>query len=247
MSQTGINISCQNCSFGYNGNIVVHHLNFSVQDGDFLLIAGENGSGKSTLVKGLINLITPMEGSINFSAEYKSNVGYLSQQTAAKQDFPAGVFEIVLSGNLGKKRFFPFYSAIDKRIAEENLKLLGILELKNRCFRELSGGQQRRVLMARSLCAAEPQDGKGSSAKLLVLDEPFAGLDPLITAELYLMLEKINKEMGMTIIMVSHDIETASCANKVLHLQRRQIYFGSMEEYRKSETGKKFFTKIETN
>jgi len=235
MSQTGFVISCQNASFGYDGNVVVHHLNFNVQEGDFLLIAGENGSGKSTLVKGLLRLLSPMEGSINFSAGDKSQTGYLSQQIAAKKDFPAGVFEIVLSGNLGKKGFFPFYSKADKRKAKENMRLLGIMDLKNRCFRELSGGQQRRVLMARSLCAAD---------KLLVLDEPFAGLDPLITAELYLLLEKINKEMGLTIIMVSHDIETAFCAKNVLHLQRRQLFFGNMEDYRKSETGKRFFTKI---
>jgi len=228
-------INCQNTSFGYDGNIVVHHLNFSVQDGDFLLIAGENGSGKSTLIKGLLRLLNPMEGVINFSPEL-SKVGYLSQQIAAKQDFPAGVFEIVLSGNLGKKGFLPFYTKADKRKADENMQLLGITELKNRCFRELSGGQQRRVLLARSLCAA---------SKLLVLDEPFAGLDPVITAELYLLLEKINREMGMTIIMVSHDIETAHCATTVLHLKKRQIYFGSMSDYRKSETGKKFFVKTE--
>ena len=255
MSQTGFLINCQNASFGYDGNVVVHNLNFSVHDGDFLLIAGENGSGKSTLIKGLLRLLTPIEGTISFGSDI-SKVGYLSQQVAAKQDFPAGVFEIILSGNLGKKGFLPFYSKADKHKAEVNMHMLGISELKNRCFRELSGGQQRRVLLARSLCAAEPQPspsnqrfaGEGSPpAKLLVLDEPFAGLDPVITSELYLLLEKINRQMGMTIIMVSHDIETAYCAKNVLHLQKRQIYFGSMEEYRKSETGKKFFTKIETN
>jgi len=233
-------IVCENCSFGYNGNIVVHHLNFSVLEGDFLLIAGENGSGKSTLIKGLLRLISPMEGTINFSSDYKQNkTGYLSQQIAIKQDFPAGVYEIVLSGILGKKGFLPFYSKADKRKAEEKMQLLGISELKNHCFRELSGGQQRRVLLARSLCAAE---------KLLVLDEPFAGLDPLITAELFLLLEKINRETGLTIIMVSHDIDTSFCAKNVLHLQKRQVFFGSMDDYRNSETGKKFFTKLgETN
>jgi len=239
MSQAGFIINCQNASFGYDGNIVVHHLNFSVSENDFLLIAGENGSGKSTLVKGLLRLLTPMEGSINFGTDYKHDrVGYLSQQIAAKQDFPAGVFEIVMSGNLGQKGFLPFYSKSDKRKANDNMRLLGISDLKNRCFRELSGGQQRRVLLARSLCAA---------GKLLVLDEPFAGLDPVITAELYVLLEKINKEIGKTLIMVSHDIETAACAKNVLHLKKRQMFFGSMEDYRKSEIGRKFFVKSEQN
>jgi zinc transport system ATP-binding protein len=226
-------VACQNLSFGYDGHIVVRSLNFSVQAGDFLLVAGENGSGKSTLIKGLLRLINPMEGTIRFCPDFEqSQTGYLSQQTAAKQDFPAGVFEIVLSGNLGKKRLLPFYRQAEKRTAEEKLRLLGIENLKHKCFRELSGGQQRRVLLARSLCAAE---------KLLVLDEPFAGLDPLISAELYRLLEKINRETGMTIIMVSHEIEAANSATKVLHLQKQQLFFGSMEDYRQSETGKNFW------
>ena len=225
-------LSCNNISFGYEGHIVVQGLNFSLNTGDFLLVAGENGSGKSTLIKGLLRLLPPMEGTIKFSSDFeKTRIGYLSQQIAAKQDFPAGVFEIVLSGNLRNKRFGPFYSKADKNRAEENLKLLGISDLKNQCFRELSGGQQRRVLLARSLCAAD---------KLLVLDEPFAGLDPLISSELYALLQKINREMGMTIIMVSHDIAAAGCATHVLHLQKRQLYFGTMEDYRISETGRKF-------
>jgi zinc transport system ATP-binding protein len=232
-------VACQNLSFGYDGHIAVRDLNFSVQEGDFLLIAGENGSGKSTLVKGLLRLINPMEGTINFSPDFRqSQTGYLSQQAAAKQDFPAGVFEIILSGNLGKKRLLPFYRQEEKRTAEEKLRLLRIEYLKNQCFRELSGGQQRRVLLARSLCAAE---------KLLVLDEPFAGLDPLISAELYYLLKKINRETGMTIIMVSHEIEAANCATKVLHLQKKQLFFGSMKDYRQSETGKKFWEKGENN
>ena len=235
-----MSINCQNASFGYDGHIVVHDLNFSVQAGDFLLIAGENGSGKSTLIKGLLRLMPPMEGTINFDPEFEqSKIGYLSQQTAAKQDFPAGVYEIVMSGNLGNKGFWPFYNQAEKQKAEENLRLLGIADLKNRSFRELSGGQQRRVLLARSLCAAD---------KLLVLDEPFAGLDPLISAELYKLLEKINVDWGMTIIMVSHEIDAMHPATHVLHLQslhsqNRQVFFGSMENYRQSDIGKNFFIK----
>ena len=226
-------IDCQNLSLGYDGHIVVQGLNFSVEAGDFLLIAGENGSGKSTLVKCLLRLINPMEGTIKFSSDFiQSQTGYLTQQIAAKQDFPAGVLEIVLAGNLGKKRLWPFYNHAEKQKAEDYMRLLDIVKLKNHCFRELSGGQQRRILLARSLCAAE---------KLLVLDEPFAGLDPLISAELYSLLGKINRETSMTIIMVSHEIGSINCATKVLHLQKRQLFFGSMEDYQRSETGKEFF------
>ena len=228
-------IDCQNLSFGYDGQTIISGLNFTVEEGDFLLIAGENGSGKSTLIKGLLRLINPMHGTIRFNSGYKQfQCGYLSQQNASKQDFPAGVLEIVLSGNLGKKKLWPFYSHSEKHRAKEKLQLLGIMELRNRCYRELSGGQQRRVLLARALCAAE---------KLLILDEPFAGLDPLISAELNRLLEAINHETGMTIIMVSHEIETAACATKVLHLQKRQLFFCGMDDYRRSETGMKFFVK----
>jgi len=232
-------IDTQNAAFGYDGHIVVHSLNFSVQAGDFLLIVGENGSGKSTLVKGLLRLINPIHGTVSFNGEFEQpHIGYLSQQNVAKQDFPAGVMEIVLSGFLGKKGFLPFYSHTEKRQAEENLRLLGIANLGSRCFRELSGGQQRRVLLARSLCAA---------VKLLVLDEPFAGLDPLISADLYHRLAYINRETGMTIIMVSHEIEAGDCATKVLHLQKKQLFFGSMENYRQSEISKNFFVKKEND
>jgi len=229
-------IQCQNVSFGYDGHVIARDLNFSVQAGDFLCVAGENGSGKTTLLRGLLRLLNPMEGAITFAPELKqTGIGYLSQEAVVKKDFPAGVLEIAMSGNLGKMGLRPFYTAAEKRRAEETLEQLGIADLKNRCFRELSGGQQRRVLLARSLCAA---------AKLLVLDEPFAGLDPLISAELYQLLKKINREIGMTIIMVSHDIEVAECASHALHLQKKQIFFGSMEEYRKSETGQRFFVKL---
>jgi zinc transport system ATP-binding protein len=230
-------INCQNVSFGYDGHIAVEGLNFFVNAGDFLCVAGENGSGKTTLIKGLLRLLNPLEGTINFSPELaRTDTGYLSQDSAVKKDFPAGVFEIVLSGNAGRMGLRPFYTKAEKLRAEENLSRLGIADLKDRCFRELSGGQQRRVLLARSLCAA---------GKLLVLDEPFAGLDPLISAELYSLLKKINRENGMTVIMVSHDIAAADSATHALHLRSRQIFFGTMEEYRCSETGKTFFVKME--
>ena len=231
-----MSIQCLNASFGYNGHIIVCGLNFTVEAGNFLLLAGENGSGKTTLVKGLLKLLPPLEGTISFKDEFeKTRIGYLSQQTAVKQDFPAGVFEIALSGNLGKMGLRPFYTRAEKQRAEENLELLGIIDLKKRCFRELSGGQQRRVLLARSLCAAE---------KLLILDEPFAGLDPLISTELYQLLTKINTETGKTIIMVSHDFEVANCATHVLHLKKCQLFFGNIKDYRNSAIGKNFFVEL---
>ncbi|MDR1894699.1 MAG: ATP-binding cassette domain-containing protein [Spirochaetales bacterium] len=194
-------ITAEKVSFGYEGNVVVPNLDFLVQRGDFLWIIGENGSGKTTLVKGLLGLLKPMGGRLTFAGDLRrTEIGYLSQQEAPKKDFPAGVFEVVLSGNLARMGLRPFYSPQEKRRARENMRLLGLEDCRESCYRELSGGQQRRVLLARALCAGE---------KLLILDEPTSGLDPLITAEVYRLLEKINRERGMTIIMVSHDMPGA--------------------------------------
>ncbi|GHT86594.1 metal ABC transporter ATP-binding protein [Spirochaetia bacterium] len=226
-------ITCYNTGFGYDGYTVINGLNFTVTAGDYLCIVGTNGSGKSTLIKGILCLLNPLQGEIAFCNGFKKeNSGYLSQQTAVKKDFPAGVFEIVLSGTIGNMGLRPFYAAKEKRRALENMDRLGIAGLKERCFSELSGGQQRRVLIGRALCA---------SHKLLVLDEPAAGLDPLAAAELYTLLQKINAEAGITIIMVSHDIEAAAkYATKILHLQNKQCFFGNTKEYLNSAIGKQF-------
>ncbi|GMO29385.1 MAG: ABC transporter ATP-binding protein [Termitinemataceae bacterium] len=224
--------SAKDLSIAYDGNVVLDNLNFSVEAGDYFCIAGENGSGKSTLIKGLLKLIKPASGTLQIGRFLKDKTGYLPQQTALQKDFPAGVFEVVLSGRISKKGFLPFYTAKDKAIADENLQRLHVFDLKYKCFRELSGGQQRRVLLARSLCAAE---------KLLILDEPAAGLDPIATQEMYALLKKINVELMMTIIMVTHDISCViNYADKILHLQNKQVFFGTVNEYIESESGKTF-------
>lgn len=226
-------ITCEDVSFSYDGNTVISGLNFEVASGNYLCIVGENGSGKSTLIKGLLRLKQPQKGSISMNDGLKADeVGYLPQQTAAQKDFPASVYEVVLSGRLSGRGLKPFYSKGDKQAADENMKKLNILELKDKCYRELSGGQQQRVLLCRALCATK---------KLLLLDEPAAGLDPLITQDLYRLIQKINCEMGITIIMVSHDIQKAmEYASHILHLKNEQVFFGSAENYRHSEIGKGF-------
>ena len=223
-------ITCQDVSFAYEGNTAISDLNFDVPGGDYLCVVGENGSGKSTLIKGLLRLKSPQTGSILMGDGLRANeIGYLPQQTAAQKDFPASAYEVVLSGHLGARGILPFYSRTDKALAEENIKLLGIQELRNRCYRELSGGQQQRVLLARALCATK---------KLLLLDEPVAGLDPVVTQELYRLIEKINQETGITVIMVSHDIQSAvKYAKHILHLKNTQVFFGKTEDYLKSEVG----------
>jgi zinc transport system ATP-binding protein len=225
-------MSCKNLVLGYDGRAVTRDLTFEVNKGDYLCIVGENGAGKSTLIKTLLGLMEPLEGSITTDEGLKTyEIGYLPQQTVVQRDFPASVWEIVLSGTLAKCGRRPFYSRQEKKDAEENMKKMSIWELRKKCYRNLSGGQQQRVLLARALCA---------TTKLLLLDEPVSGLDPKVTTEFYQLVEGLNKE-GITIIMVSHDIHAAvQYANYILHINQKQFFFGEKEAYLKSEEWKLF-------
>ena len=223
-------LSFENIAIGYDNNPIVENLTFAIEKGDYLTILGENGAGKSTLLKTTLGLIKPLSGKIVFDAGVKkTDIGYLPQQTVVQRDFPASVWEIVISGCLGKNGLHPFYSKEDKALAESNIKRLGLEQLKKRCYRELSGGQQQRVLLARALCASD---------KILVLDEPVTGLDPKVTVQLYELIDSLNKE-GITIIMISHDLQALKHANKVLHLGH-QTFFGSKEDYLSSQEYKTF-------
>lgn len=230
-------INCENLSFAYDGCVVVENLNFCINEKDYICIVGENGSGKSTLVKGLLSLIKPFSGTLSFVENFNSSyVGYVPQISDVQKDFPASVFEVVLSGLLNDLKSRPFYSKKEKKIALEKIELLGLSDLKNSCYRELSGGQQRRVLLARSLCA---------SKKILILDEPTAGLDPIMVTEFYELINRINKDFGITIVMVSHDVkQSLQYADKVLHIRKKQLFFGSSQEYQESTIGREFIASI---
>ena len=213
-------IACENLALGYGKRVVVRDLTFAVNAGDYLCIVGENGAGKSTLIKTLLGLQKPLSGKIFLNAA-AGEIGYLPQQTQIQTDFPASVEEIVLSGCLARKKFLPFYSAEDKKISVQKMEQLKISALAKKCFRELSGGQQQRVLLARALCAAE---------KILLLDEPIAGLDPDAAADMYKIISELNGR-GLTIIMISHDVNAAiRHATHVLKLGDK-IFFGTRDAY----------------
>lgn len=226
-------IKCEGVSLGYDGKVIAENLSFSVEDGDYLCIVGENGAGKSTLMKTLLGLKNPISGEITFKDQnLQKRIGYLPQQAELQRDFPATVWEIVLSGCLGRCGRKPFFGKNEKALARENLEKLGILELSGRCYRELSGGQQQRVLLARALCAAQ---------QLLLLDEPAAGLDPMATNEMYHMIMDLNRQENLTVVMVSHDIKAAvKHAKHILHLGNGESFFGSAELYAKSPVGNRF-------
>ena len=220
-------IKVSGVSLGYEGKAIVTDLDFEVNKGDYLCIVGENGSGKSTLMKTLLGQKNVVSGKIEFGDGLKQKeIGYLPQQTPVQKDFPASVKEIVYSGCLNGCGLRPFYSKEQKKRANKIMEKLGITDLASSCYRELSGGQQQRVLLARALCATK---------KLLVLDEPVAGLDPVVTKNLYRLISDINKE-GTTVIMVSHDIHAAiEFASHILHIGNKPLFFGTKEDYRNSD------------
>lgn len=230
-------IKCNNISLSYDGVDVLKDISFSIYDDDYLCIVGENGSGKSTLIKCLLGIKKADKGEIIMNGGLKhSDIGYLPQQTSIQKGFPATVEEVVISGCLSSRGYCPFYSKKEKQTAEMNMKRLGILDLRKRCYRELSGGQQQRALLARALCAAK---------KLILLDEPVTGLDPVAINELYNLIGELNQSDKITIIMVSHDIQNLLRNTKhVLHLNESSAYYGSVNDYLKSEIGSKFIGEL---
>ncbi len=224
-------ITAEALSLGYESHAIVESLDFHVDEGDYLCIVGENGSGKSTLMRTLLGLQKPISGSITTGDGLKMNqIGYLPQQTDVQRDFPASVREIVMSGFQGKCGLRPFYTREEKKQAEECMEKMSMTALADRCYRELSGGQQQRVLLARALCAA---------GRVLLLDEPVTGLDPKVTADMYELIQRLNRE-GTAIIMISHDIAAAvKYASHILHIGDT-VFYGTTADYLKSETGRLF-------
>ena len=223
---------CQDLCVGYDGKAVLQDLSFAVFSGDYLCIVGENGSGKSTLMKTILGLQQPVRGRIlTLDGLRKNEIGYLPQQTQVQKDFPASVREIVLSGCQGRCGGRPFYNKEEKQLALDAMDKMQITQLARRCYRELSGGQQQRVLLARALCATQ---------KMLLLDEPVSGLDPKVTAEMYALIEKLNREDGITVIMISHDIAAAvQYASHILHIGDT-VFFGTKADYLESPQGRLF-------
>lgn len=231
MNESPIVLACEDVTLGYEHKPLLEHLTLTVRAGDYLCIVGENGSGKSTLLRSLLGLLSPLAGRIDCPAQREGRLGYLPQQTPTQRDFPATVTEVVLSGFSNRRARF-FYTAEEKSAALMNLGKLGVLELKDKCYRELSGGQQQRVLLARALCATR---------KLLLLDEPVTGLDPVATGELYNLIKLVNLCNDITVIMVTHDIDAAlRYATHVLHLGHQQLFFGTAAAYKQSDAARRF-------
>ena len=225
-------ITCENLTLAYDTGVVASGVSFTLEAGSYLCIVGENGSGKSTLLKSLLGLHPVDGGTLTIDPDTrKQGIGYLPQHTPAQRDFPASVREIVRSGCLKKSGFRPFWRASDKKLADEAMARMGIDHLAGRCYRELSGGQQQRVLLARAYCA---------TGKLILLDEPIAGLDPMAMTEMYRMIADLNRD-GVAVVMVSHDVSAAvQYATHILHMGKTTSFFGTTEEYLSTPVGQQF-------
>ncbi len=226
-------IEVKNLNMSYERVEVLHGVSFDIGAGEWLSIVGENGSGKTTLLKGIAGLLPIKSGEIKFGGGVtRKTIGYLPQQTAIQRDFPACVHEVVLSGCTGANKILGLHSAADKKRAHEAIHELGIEAIHHRPYCDLSGGQQQRVLLARAFCATQ---------KLLLLDEPVTGLDPMISAEMYASIKLLNEKHGVAVIMVSHDIAGAvKYSDKILHIGHKVEFFGTTDEYKKTELGRRF-------
>ena len=225
-----MNLECIDLSIGYRQPIA-ENINFTLAQGDFLCVLGANGTGKTTLIKTILGIIRPLAGEVLYDGQKEHcRIAYLPQHLNVQQEFPATVGEVVLSGMMVHHHGF-FYGQKAKKKADDIMRSLNIRDLKKRSYKQLSGGQRQRVLLARALCSAK--DG-------IIMDEPVSGLDPIVTQDMYEAVNEL-KRSGMTVIMVTHDVDKAiKSADKVLHIGHKENFFGTPDEYLKTEIAKKY-------
>ncbi len=198
-------IEVEGVSFAYNEDLVLENVSLNIHKGDYLGVIGPNGGGKTTLIKIMLGLLSPSKGIIKMFGQdihdFKewSRIGYVPQKVINFDvNFPATVFEVVAMGRYGKRGLFKSLTKEDKKIINESLRQVEMYEFKDRIIGDLSGGQQQRVFIARSL-AGQPE--------VIFLDEPMAGVDVMAQDQFYQLLKKLNRELELTLVFISHDIE----------------------------------------
>lgn len=235
-------IEVKEVSFSYNGNPILQDITFDVQEGEYLGIIGPNGGGKTTLFKVILGLLKPQTGEVRIYGEplesfkNKHLIGYVPQRSISDYYFPATVEEVVRSGRTARLGLFKRISKEDTKVIERIMEVTDVARLKNRLIGQLSGGERQRVFIARAL-ASEP--------KILILDEPDVGVDVTAQEKFYSFLEDLNANTGITILLISHDIDVvAHQAKTILCLNRRLVCHGSprdfiTEDYMQKLYGKK--------
>ncbi len=204
-------------------DFAVENVSFTVKEGEYICLIGSNGSGKSTLLKGITGLVPLTYGTIRRYLG-PDEYGYLSQYHMIDRNFPATVYEVILSGTQSREKRFPFYTKEDKKLAAKAMEMFGVEAFRAKRIGHLSGGQQQRVLLARAFC---------KSPKMLLLDEPCAGLDPVITKEFYEILARLNSEENIAIVMASHDMEQVeNYAKRVIVMDQTVEFDGSVTQWK---------------
>jgi len=233
-------LTVEGIGFSYNGAGVLNDITFRVGAGDYLGIVGPNGSGKSTLIRTILGLAEPARGSVSLlgvplgSFSDWQRIGYLPQRLRFfNPNFPATVEEIVRLGLLAGKRPPRAATRQDGEAVDTTLRLMGITDIRKRLIGDLSGGQQQRVLLARAMV------GKPD---ILILDEPTTALDPETRENFYGLLEHLNRHVGTTVILVTHDTwSIGKYANRFIYLDKRIIFDGTFDDFCRSPEMTAFF------
>ncbi|QHQ59438.1 ATP-binding cassette domain-containing protein [Anaerocolumna sedimenticola] len=207
-------IEMKNLSFGYEDGLILDDINLKVEKGDYVGIIGSNGTGKSTLIKLMLGLLQTRNGTINRTVK---NIGYVPQVgLSVKGDFPATVMEVVMLNLYSSIGLFKRPKKKHYDMADKALAIVGMSEYKDRLISKLSGGQQQRVLIAKSLA---------NNPEILILDEPIAGIDSENEKNIYQLLYQLNRENGITIIMVTHSIQDVRNAmNKIYEIKDKKLH-----------------------
>lgn len=215
-------LSVRDVRLAYGGHTVVEGVSFELRRGEILCLIGANGSGKSTLIKGILGLMPVHKGRIELHCG-REKLAYLAQLNTTDRDFPATVREIVLSGTQKRGWRLPFYTRADRDCAERAMKLMKIEQFASRRIGNLSGGQQQRVLLARAI-ARNPE--------VLILDEPCSALDPTITQELYELFDSLREQLGLSILISTHDWDYVTrSGDRVLELNHAVTFIGDKDEW----------------
>lgn len=235
-------IEVNDVCLGQDGNPILEHITFSVEEGEYLGVIGPNGGGKTTLFRIILGLVKPDSGTVllygrpisQFKERYL--IGYVPQRVAlSDMYFPATVEEVVKSGRTPRVGLFKRFGAKDIAAVNKAMEISGVSVLKNRLIGSLSGGERQRVFIARAL-AGEP--------KLLILDEPEVGVDINAQEHFYSFVDRLNSELGMTVLLISHDIDVvAHQAKTVLCLNRRLVCHGPPKKYITEEYMQKLYGK----
>ena len=233
-------LSVKNLYCGYGSVEVLSDVSFDVEKGDYIGLAGPNGAGKTTLVKTVLGLSEKFKGIIKlFGQDLKSfdgwgRVGYLSQRvTAFNPLFPAAVKEVVGLGLLSQKEFPKRFGRADDAKIMQSLDLMGISDLHRKPVSDLSGGQQQRVFLARALV---------SNPELLILDEPGTALDPQSREDFFEFIKKLNRDKGITVILITHDTaQIGQYANKLLYMDKKVVFYGSFSDFCRSAEMHQYF------